>query len=339
MPEQGEAPQQFSPEGQKSEPRPEDIATWKETIQNQAKSLLGKYLPSALPQEPTVLIDKSGDYHEGQYIGKFNGKHYLNVSHSASRAIKAKETTEELDADDEFLKEIDEFLAKTYPKATNELSPNLTEVDLEWAKLKNGPGHYSFYTWSDIETTVHEMIHQRQAELNPNAFSLLNFNPEETEVQNSSGSIEDHDKQPKIPNTGLNWAIAEGAATVGSYYVMAELEKELAFSGQKEIADRIRRARRSHMHTAMHPMKDILLGPETDWKIKYKGTLIPYDQNYIDGVHMIKTLYKKLGLEETIKFLQGVDLAACQNITRGTSQFQEFIDNPTTLPSLNTATT
>lgn len=350
MPE-GEAPQALQ-ERTKPEAKTEDLSLWQETIQREARSLLEKYLPDALPQEPTKIVIENRDYRPGgQYLGSFNNKHYLTVGNSAldiERARKIIETPdEELDKllmeTEELIKEIDPGISdsaqepeKEKPEAKSMLAPGSTEADLEWIDgLKKGPDNYSFYTWVDIQTAVHEMIHQRQAELNPTIFPTLNFDPQKVDAQTLSELINTLYKQSGISNTSLNNTVEEGMATVGSYYVMAELEKGLTAAGKIETANRVRKVRKSQIHHVMHPMKNLVGGPETNWKMHYEGILIPYDQHYIDGVRMMRNLYKRLGFEGTIKFLQSVDLAACQGIVRDTPEFQKFMDDPTALPRIN----
>ena len=59
-----------------------------------------------------------------------------------------------------------------------------------------------------------------------------------------------------------------------------------------------------------------------------------YDNNYPEGVNLVRRIYKHQGIDSTPRLLGLIDLNACQKITRDTPEYQMIIDNPMTLPGL-----
>src|SRR3989344_5735178 len=69
---------------------------WTTTIKSEAQLLLGKYLPNALPHEPTELMIDMQPFS----IGKFKGKHYIalpNMTSSLAGIEKTKRGIERYD--------------------------------------------------------------------------------------------------------------------------------------------------------------------------------------------------------------------------------------------------
>ncbi len=359
MAEQIETPPQLPKEEPESEVKPEEIALWKDTIQREARSLLGKYLPDALPQEPTeVMVDI-----QPFSIGKFRDRHYVAIANTTQEMERveqvskhiAKMETERKD-DEEWLREYCEFLLHLGEKSN--AGETLTEEDqlfipkpkpqapepkpkdeeMNWVeRLEKGQDFYSTHTWRDIHTLTHEMIHQRQAELNPEAFPPLS-SPELDDIDPNSMDqeelrqllIEAHKKQNRERKGNVDnifYPVIEGMAVIGSYYAMAGLENDLRTSGNTKTADTVRQARREAIYQELEASRQARRGEE----------ISPYDMYYVDGVNLMRKLYKKLGIKEAIKFTQSIDLAACRGIERGTPEFKKAMEDPATLPQLNSA--
>lgn len=339
-------------EGTKPEVKAEDLALWKDTIHKEARSLLERFLPEALPQEPTVMLpDTQTENHSagGQYIGKFDGKHYVRMSNTAIEVGKSAILSAEFFAEsqrelEEFLRDLSEITGAPQESleqqhTTKEKAPLFSQEDLDWREgLKSGQDDYSTSIWSDIETAVHEMVHQKQAELNPQAFNQLDFDPTGLDSDTLDTKLKQLNPENDSLNEGLDYTIQEGGATVASYYVMAQLENELRGSNRISAAERVKKARKVGMRAAMHPAKNLVGGKETNWKMHYEGFLIPYTQHYVDGIKVVGKLKRALGTGGAIGFLQSVDLNACQGILRGSPEYQQFLQDPTTLPRIKTMT-
>ena len=336
---------------------------YKEIIQTEAKSLIGKYLPDALPQEPTEML-----FGIPFYIGKFQGKHYVTVENFISvseidqKIRRLKRTSELQDSDerkqlkeawdqrsgkwvnqpemdfsnisvDDVNKLYDEFfqdLSQSY-RELNEKEEKIVDEELggdteDPERLKKGQSEYTTYTWMAIHTAMHELIHQRQAELQPSAFPELqspeldNIDPNNIPRNELIALLTEAHKansRAEKPNSIFH-PVIEGMAIIGSYYVMTRLIADLVKDGKMDIANKLLRARR--------------LGIRKDLENSNKPNT---EDVYATGSNIIRKLYKTIGIENLVPFIKGVDLKACQEIVEGSDQYDKIIADPTTLPNLH----
>lgn len=334
-----------------------------ELLYKEASSLLARYLPEALPQEPTEILSGLTPF----YMGKFKGKHYIQrepitITHDSEKqyledlkryfdAFKERleahheeemawielvgnkftsgEWTEQTDFD--ALEK--EFFAHRQEEPALPDSPNLdigTVEDPE--RLMKGYEHYSVDTWAEIHGLVHELAHQRQAELNPEALPQLSspeldvLDPDKTPRDELKRLLTEASKGygRTVNSDSLFLPVIEGEAVVGSYYVMGRLEEDLIKSGKGDIAAKLREARKKKIRSE-------LVRTERE---RRKGTAIPYNLHYVEGSRMLRKLYKQLG-NDTPVALTSVDLNACRGIIKGSQQYQQIIENPSLLPGLN----
>lgn len=185
-----------------------------------------------------------------------------------------------------------------------------------------------------IYSLVHEMIHQRQAELNPDAFPQLSspeldtLDPAITPRDNLRRSLTEAHKS-WVRTTGkdsLFEPVIEGMGVVGSFYVLGRLANDLMKSGQTDVAVRIRQARNERVHFEL---------VQTERR-RERGDIINYNLHYVEGSRIIRKLYKQFG-EQTPNLLTSVDLSACRKIAKGSLQYQQIMDNPASLPGLSKA--
>lgn len=329
---------------------------WSNTIKAEARSILGKYLPDALPQELTeVMVWNIQPF----TIGKFRGKHYIALENTTSEMEWIEKAKRDLDRVGEMIKgpsdeeqrEFQEFLLNLQTKVQageqlteedQELTPKSKppalepepEENIDWAdRLEQGSDHWSSHTWRDIHSLTHEMIHQRQEELNPEAFPELsspeldNINPDTMDSRELRSLLtEAHRKQTRrreeIGGDSIFYPVIEGMAVVGSYYAMAGLESDLRVSGNIKTADTVRKSRQQAIYHDLEARRQLRRGED----------IRDYQIYYVNGVNMMRKLYKKFGIEGTIDLLKRVDLAACQKITKGSPEYQAMMEDPTKLP-------
>lgn len=203
-------------------------------------------------------------------------------------------------------------------------------------KLLKGPDQYSFYTWREIYALMHELTHQKQAELNPRAFPELSLSdldgvdPDGISRAELKGLLrEAHKVRNRImDNNSLFYPVVEGMAVVGSFYVMGRFIADLTKSGQIETAERVRQVRSKTIRMDLIDTK----------RRERTGKLDPYDLHYVEGIGMMRKLYKEFGIENTPRLLASVDLNACRGITKGSPGYQQIMDNPALLPGLQMVT-
>lgn len=339
---------------------------WVNTIKTEARSLLEKYLPEALPQEPTeVVINNMQPF----YIGKFKGKHYIaleNKTHMLEELDKIGRSIEDfkrrMDANsarrDEEEAEITRYLEslnkragageiigeeewENVPETKSQPEPATEpQEQADWAeRLEKGPDCYSRYTWKDVHALIHEMIHQRQAELNPEALPELtspdidNIDPETidrnelTKLLTVAHVKRAQEREAIGGKDSIFYPVIEGMAVIGSYYVMNQLENELATSGNTQTAETVRRAKQEAIYHDLVARRQIRRGEEN---------IDPYTLHYVNGVNMMRKLYKKFGVEQTTQLLKSVDLVACGKIVKNSPEYKAMMEDPTTLPGINT---
>ncbi len=328
-------------------------------LYREATSLFAQYLPAAFPQEPTELLLTVGLGDTGRYIGKFKGKHYLQTGGDLNSQLFLKITEIELKRDwRERRKRIKEYVDKDIARLIEEygLPPSYepeppieeSEEDLSDARLRSelkaitgsleNRSGYSQDTWNAIEATIHELIHQRQYELNPlispelSSPELAKVDPNNEDrvelfrlLNEADGSITQTEHAQTNPS--IYWPVIEGEASVGAFYVMKKLEGDLIKNGDTEAAEKIHKANAVSMWS-------IIADNVRDLR---KGRLSPTHyrpQAYFGGVNMMRRLYKKLG-SDTPTFLTEVDLYACQQIPFDSPKYQEILKNPTLLPKFS----
>lgn len=316
-----------------------------EILRKEATSLLAQYLPEALPQEPTeVLFDIAP-----AYLGKFKGKHYIMAEKMVVGSSNQQKQMEELTKRQQelmrrFEEEMEEFLRllkenaekgiddedlanKVFSSSGTEPIPQPEKEDWEEPERLEGPSQYSLDTWRGIYTLVHELIHQKQAELNPEAFPVL-ASPELDNTDPSSISrnelkrllISAHKVQSRsVDNNSLFYPVIEGIAVLGSFYVMSKFLADLKNKDQDELMKKVNEVRNE--------------GIRLELAKKQEG----YDSNYLEGSRLIRKIYKQFGIENTPRLLSQVNLQACQVISKDTPQYQQVLENPALLPGLQQA--
>lgn len=320
---------------------------YNEILYREAHSLLAKYLPEALPQEPTeVLREPSSHISAGSYLGKFKGKHYIQTTPQVASSDQIEAISQDYADDIEkwatLFQEseesgsaenvnLDDLMDQIFNKVTSSPTPKLQSNDWDEPKrlLDGGHAEFSKDTWSNINIMVHELIHQRQAELNPAAFpepsspELVNFNPEGGNkgelVRMLLQATRSYDGQRVEDN--LFAPVTEGMAVVGSYYVMGRLAADLMKLSQKDVVKKINQARNSTIRAQVG---------EAPRELNVEN------KDYIEGSGMIRKIYKQLG-ENTPQALVSVDLNACRQISRSSPQGRQIMGNPLSLPGLKAA--
>lgn len=339
---------------QKSESDKENL--YGDIIHKEARLLLSKYLPEALPQEPTEIFF---DIAPG-YRGKFKGKHYVVterviISHAQQERFnlmfrRQKEIIRQFEREmEEWVKLIKEKAEKgefDFEEINNQFVSNEQEPEPEpkpepedWEepeRLLKGRDQYSVDTWGVIYCLVHELIHQRQAELNPKAFpdlsssDLNNRDPDNVPKAELKRLVtEAHKTYSRTMNSNsIFYPVIEGMAVAGSYFVMGRFLGDLVKSGQTDIAEKIKQLRNKTIHMELI---------ETERK-KRSGEVDSYNLHYVEGVGIIRKLYRQFGIENTPGLLKSVDLTVCLGIVKGTPQYQQIIEDPALLPGLQTGT-
>lgn len=327
-------------------------------LRKEARSLLAQYLPEALPQEPTEILDGLNPF----YMGKFKGRHYIQreiiiLSHAqvAQQIEEVKRLQEAIrqyqEEEDAWIKLITEkltsgewtaetdfdklekqfFTTRQPPQPLPKLPPQDWE---EPERLLKGYDQYSMDTWEGIYSLVHEQVHQRQAELNPRAFPQLS-SPELDVLDPVTAPRSDLKRQ--LTEAHKSWVrttnkdslfepVVEGMSVVGSFYVLGRLANDLMKSGQVDIATRIGQARNERIRSELVQTERNRRG----------GRDVSYNLHYVEGSRIIRKIYKQFG-EQTPRILTAVDLNACREITKGSPQYQQIMENPALLPGLQKA--
>ena len=337
------------------ENRPETIR-YGEIILTEARLILREYLPEALPDEPTEVL--FGIF--PQLVGMFQGKHYiilerivisrkfLQRSHEQTeRTMKAFESYRK--EHDEFIKALKEEAKKDEPdfdSVENKFSPSAqretqSEPEKEdWEepeKLLEGRHQYSTDTWRSVMIMVHELIHQRQAELHPEAFATFEFTPEDLGTPDLSklpksevstllqrahrGKMQCMDERQR---NSLFYPVIEGTAVIGAHYVASRLVEDLYRQGLTEAAVGVRDVRSETLRANLKQEKDMNGESIND----------PYHRNYKDGVRILKKLLRKVDPEKIVDMIINIDLTVLRSITKGSTEYQQIIDNPLRLSKL-----
>lgn len=343
----------------------ERLRLYKDVLYREATSLLVKYLPEALPQEPTQLYLSVAP----RYEGKFKGTHYVSTGSKATTDLFNKPFRDGLvEFRNDFkkhLKEVRERSVESWNEEMRKLREQGQDIpddyfrtveeygDFDeseegkegdnWDKLtgslKTREG-YSVDTWQGVMITVHELIHQRQEELNPTVSPELSSPElEHLQLENTDrselpklireASIEKSIKAWKETRDSIYWPVIEGMSVVGSFYVMASLENDLLREGNIETATKVRRAKSHGIFSDVVALQR----NERNGNIGFGGNT-DYSMNYVDGFRIMRKLYKQFG-KETPRFLAEVDFKACLQITKGSSEYQQIMENPTLLPGLS----
>lgn len=304
-----------------------------DVIHKEARFLLIRYLPEVLPQEPTEIFLNVFP----QYIGKFKGKHFVAAERVVYSHAQQKQFDEMMkrhkDSWEEFLKELDEQFSSSKEEPEPEPKPEPEDWE-EPERLLEGRDQYSVDTWRVIYSLVHELIHQRQAELNPQAFPQLQSSDlDNVDLDNTSEKelnpllIEAHKSHSRtMDNNSLFYPIAEGMAVMGSFYVMGKLLADLKESGQADTAEKVRQVRNKTIRLELSGTK----------REEGAGEVDSYNLHYIEGVGIIRKLYRQFGIENIPGLLKSVDLIACRGIVKDTPQYQQMMKNPALLPGLQT---
>lgn len=303
----------------------ERLGLYKDILYKEATSLLGQYLPEALPREPTKVAWCS---YLPRYEGKFRGTHYITTLSEATEDLAFKEMKARFK----------ENLKRHQIEVLSDPGDAVEEKEKDnWDELTgalNTRQGYSVNTWSAIQTTIHELIHQRQEELNP-AVSQDLSSPELDRVDLDRIDTQKLWNLIKIASVAagrakdinnLFWPVIEGMADVGCFYIMKKLEEDLIKAGDTESAAKVGKARSKNIHESTTRI----------YRDLKTGKLHPsqYAINYLEGARLVRKLYKYFG-ETTPKLLTQVDLQACQQITKGSPQYQQIMENPALLPGLS----
>lgn len=291
------------------------MLSWGEILHKEALSLLARYLPDALPQEPTEILFSLFP----GYRGKFKGRHYI-------AAEEYPTSTQDMEIMDQRIKHIGD---KDYVQP-----PKKPEDWEEPERLLKGHNEYSTDSWRGVYVLVHELIHQRQAELNPKSNYTLsspeldNIDPDSMNSDELHGLLtQAHKEQVKTMDANsLFYPVVEGMAALGSYYVMGRLADDLMKAGEKDVADKIQKLRK-------HRLRWEVVKPKIE---AINGRPIgSYDLHYSNGLKIMRKLYRRFGIENTPKLLRDVDLSACRGISEGSPEYQQIIENPELLPGLH----
>lgn len=338
------------------EDRPETIR-YGEIVHGEARSILEKYLPEALPQEPTEITFDLFP----QYIGAFKGRHYIALERillSDNTMQRFKEESDRLrEAAENYRKEMDEFVRALEEEAKKD-EPDFDSVERRLAhptqdkpnqepkkpekedweepeRLLRGRQEFSADTWRSILVAVHELMHQKQAELHPH--TLTYFTPEDIDDADFS-NLPNSEKfvllqkahRSKVlsmdekERNSMLYPVIEGTAVLGTYLVMGQLADDLEREGQSDVAARIREAQRQQLFNELTAVRDTEGNPVPD----------PYKQNYQKGFKIIKKLYRRFGPKKTPEVIRNIDLTTLRSISQGSEQYQRMMEDPTLLPGL-----
>lgn len=247
-------------------------------------------------------------------------------------------------SEEKIKKEIAEEFGFIYEPETNEDEAEKDELEAEgsdnWEELVGSletRQGYSRNTWAAVNTLIHELIHQRQAELNPAAWPTELSSPALDLVDPDNIRIDDLQRllrEAWIPinraesygeRNSIFFPVIEGMATLGSFYVMGKFAEDLMEEGDTNIASKVRQARDRKIKSFFRMRRNA--------EFVRMEPIIP---KYTEGVEMMRKLYKQFGVENTPKLLASIDLKACQNITEGSPEYQQMMENPALLPGLQT---
>lgn len=345
----------------KETPRPEQDKgkLYGELLHKEARSLLSKYLPEALPQGPTDIFTGIIPC----YIGKFKDKHCIALEDSELHQLvqlqkkeiaqlqqwekKFSQSWDKLESErfrlmktrveegrfdfDDINKMMDEKLELLKQNAQSPETKVETQ-DQSPKSLSREQGQYSIDFWHNVYSLVHELIHQKQAELNPSAFPILT-SPELDNIDPNTINrnqlynllLESHKEYNRRQNNNsIYFPVIEGVAVLGSLYVMGKLADDLAKFGEKDTADKIIQVRKI-------AIREEIIGSKREART---GRERDYNLYYVEGFNIMRKLYKHFGLENIPKMLVTVDLNACRQITKGSPQYKQIMENPTLLPGL-----
>lgn len=350
-----------SAEGQK--PEQHKLNFYKSILSREANSLLTQYLPETSPQEPTKVFFNVTPF----YVGQFKSEHYIAAENPAvydlaittdSSFQKIKEVLKQSEKEAQERIELWRLFQNgeiSYEKASRR-DKSLTEISdqkkqeireanpktelKDWEdpeRLLQGQDQYSPYTWRGIASLVHELIHQKQAELNPLAFPVLTS----SELDGMDPNTDDRNKLYKLligaheaysrthSENSLFFPAVEGIATLGTHYITGRLTDDLTKSGKKNAAGKIRQVRKDLIYTTV-------IVPRREIREERKS--VGYSINYVEGIDIMRKLYKHFGLKDIPRILANVDLNACHQIIKGSPQYQKIIENPALLPGLQQTT-
>ncbi len=318
-------------------------------LYKEAVALLSNYLPEALPYEPTEVSFSR----LARYQGRFKDTHYIFTSSGATDDLEdARNKVEDRkfwkrfqkQADEEINEELRDLKAQGYDipddyfRNTENMNAELADENAvdRWDEIVgslNSRQGYSVSTWQAIEILAHELIHQRQRELNPSLSAdltspeLNEIDPETVDrskllelVSKASGSVLRENEVDSLYSVA-----SEGMAVAGSFYVMERLADDLGKEGDIDTASRINRAKNINFHEGIG---FIQRGMKSGRNIDNEGS------HYIEGLKMIIKLNNQFGTEDTPKLLAQVDLVACRQISRGSTKYQQIMENPALLPGL-----
>lgn len=348
-------------EGQISEQDKANLYTYVDFLHHQGASLLGQYLPQALPQEPTTMFVGF----ISNYVGKFKGRHYIALERPSAldpmvqflekqkqaseaeyenikrfgelehkridlliaKAAEGEVTMADLEEIERKIK-IEEEAMKQMPIEETKKEPQDWQ---EPTKMLQGPSQYSEDTWKRLSSSLHEQIHQTQAELNPSAFPVLE-SPELDEIDPNFSDrshlykilMEAHKSYNRAQNNdSLFYPVIEGMAVLGTFYVMGRFAEDLAKAGETEAAQRLQKVRMWLIHDeVVVPRREMRLGKDD------------YNFYYTEGYGIMRKLFKHFGLENIPQIVSNIDLAACRQIAKDSPMYQQIIDNPSFLPGL-----
>lgn len=68
------------------------------------------------------------------------------------------------------------------------------------------------------------------------------------------------------------------------------------------------------------------------------GEVDSYNLHYVEGVGIIRKLYRQFGVENTPELLKSVDLTTCRGIVKDDPRYQQMMENPALLPGLQMGT-
>lgn len=320
-------------------------------LYREATSLLGKYLPEALPQSPTEVFFSTNP----GYIGKFKGRHYIATGSDATDQVRYKRNDKELrlmkieqdreirKIEERIKKEIAEEFGFTYEPETNEGEVEKDELEAEgldnWEELVGSleiRQGYSRNTWKAVNTLIHELMHQRQAELNPTAWptELSSLALDQVDPDNiRRDDLQRLLREAWIPinktmseeqRNSIFYPVIEGMAVLGSYYVMGKFVKDLIEEGDVDTATKVRQARDRSIESFFRMRRNAEF-------VRMRPTI----PKYTEGLEMMRKLYKRFGIENTPKILVSVDLNACRGIAKGSPEYQRMVEDPSLLPGLN----
>lgn len=329
---------------------------YKGILYREATSLLVKYLPDALPHQPT---DIGFSVFPGS-IGYFKGKHYIDTSPLAfwpmifgrvereerekSKEISRESEREQWEHRENFIAEQMKELGLPFEPEVYVPKPNRPETEIEpdeqdkWHELSSSLESRKTYTpviWRDIGILIHELIHQKQAELNPAINPDFALFPELVDLDPDSMNRGDLGflLRTSIPGkkdgsfqkavNSISKPVSEGIAVMGSLYVMQKLADDLRKEGDEETAVRVTEAKTEEFRKYFSANRN----PES---VRRE----PTTPQYVEGIKIVSKLYKQFGIENLPRILSAIDLKACQNIAVGSPEYQQVTEDPSLLPGL-----